>query len=334
MGVRILKAGLFTTVQDLGRGGYQNVGFPVSGVMDRRSFRLANMLIDNPENEAVLEFALTGPTLEFTSDTIISITGGDFNPTINDKEVSMYTAIYAHKGDILKFGCAKTGSYGYIAFSSRLDIPVFMGSRSTYEKCSAGGYKGRKLREGDHIWFRVKKRYIPYFLSRHLEKEDFSSNDITLRVVMGPQDDFFTKDGIKSFLTEEYNVTSEFDRMGCRLDGKAIEHKNRADIISDGMVLGSIQVPAHGKPIIALADRQTVGGYTKIATVISTDIPKLVQSKEGDKVHFKMVTIDEAQDIYINEIRKYEKMRKEIHVPCREVLKPRAASQRIEKLFN
>ena len=155
MGVRILKGGMLTTVQDLGRTGYQSQGFSVSGVMDVRSFKIANLLLDNPENEAVLEFTLMGPTLEFTSETIISITGGDFRPQINGKPAKMYTAIYMHRGDILTFGVARTGTRGYIAFSSYLDIPVVMGSRSTNIKCKIGGFKGRKL-EDDRIQSKTK----------------------------------------------------------------------------------------------------------------------------------------------------------------------------------
>ena len=151
MGIRVLKGGMMTTVQDLGRTGYQSQGFSVSGVMDVRSFKIANLLLDNPENEAVLEFTLMGPTLEFTSETIISITGGDFRPQINGKPAKMYTAIYMHRGDILTFGGARTGTRGYIAFSSYLDVPVVMGSRSTNIKCQIGGYKGRKLEDEDYI---------------------------------------------------------------------------------------------------------------------------------------------------------------------------------------
>ena len=151
MGIRVLKGGMMTTVQDLGRTGYQSQGFSVSGVMDVRSFKIANLLLDNPENEAVLEFTLIGPTLEFTSETIISITGGDFRPQINGKPAKMYTAIYMHRGDILTFGGARTGTRGYIAFSSYLDVPVVMGSRSTNIKCQIGGYKGRKLEDEDYI---------------------------------------------------------------------------------------------------------------------------------------------------------------------------------------
>lgn len=333
MGIRILKGGMLTTVQDLGRTGYQSQGFSVAGVMDVRSFKIANLLLDNPENEAVLEFTLIGPTLEFTSATIIAITGGDFQPTINGEPAPMYKAIYMNKGDILKFGSARTGSRGYIAFSSYLDIPVEMGSRCTNLKSRLGGFKGRKLQAGDYITFRIKRRYLPFFLSRELKGDDFDQDETVLRVVMGPQDDLFSKQGIETFLNSEYTVTSDFDRMGCRLEGPFIAPKETSDIISDGIALGSIQVPSHGKPIILLSDRQTTGGYAKIATVASVDIYKLVQRKTDHKVRFKAITVQEAQKLYLEEVKELDEMRKIIHQPCKEVLDCRLVAKRLTKLF-
>ena len=324
---------MLTTVQDLGRNGYQSQGFSVAGVMDVRSFKIANLLLDNPENEAVLEFTLIGPTLQFTSDTIIAITGGDFQPTVNGEPVPMYTALYMKRGDILKFGSARTGSRGYIAFSSYLDIPVVMGSRCTNLKSKIGGYKGRKLKDEDYIGFRIKRRYLPYFLSRKLDLDEFDEEEVTLRVVMGPQDDMFTKQGIHTLLSETYSVTSDFDRMGCRLEGPFIASKNGSDIISDGIAFGSIQVPAHGKPIILLADRQTTGGYAKIATVATVDIPKMVQRKTDHKIRFQAITVEEAQRLYLEEEKQYVAMRSQIHTPCKEVLDCRLVSKRISKLF-
>lgn len=336
MGIRVLKGGMLTTVQDLGRTGYQSQGFSVAGVMDVRSFKIANLLLDNPENEPVLEFTLIGPTLEFTSATIIAITGGDFQPTVNDEPVPMYTALYMNKGDILKFKSARTGSRGYIAFSSYLEVPVVMGSRCTNLKSKIGGFKGRKLQEGDYMNFRIKRRYLPFFLSRKLEIDDvneFEKDETILRVVMGPQDDRFSKQGIETFLNSEYIVTSDFDRMGCRLEGPYIAPKESSDIISDGIAFGSIQVPSHGKPIILLADRQTTGGYAKIATVASVDIPKLVQRKTDHKIRFKAITVQEAQELYKKELKELDKMRKMIHKPCKEVLDCRLVAKRVSKLF-
>lgn len=333
MGIRVLKPGMLTTVQDLGRVGYQSQGFSVAGVMDVRSFKIANLLVDNPENEPVLEFTLIGPTLEFTSDTIIAITGGNFNPTINGEPAPMYTAIYMHRGDILKFGSAITGSRGYISFSSYLKVPTVMGSRCTNMKSSLGGFKGRKLQTDDFILFRIKRRYLPYFLSRTLKPDDMDQQQVTLRVVMGPQDSAFTREGIQTFLSSTYTVTNEFDRMGCRLDGPYIASKNGSDIISDGICFGSVQVPSHGKPIVLLADRQTTGGYAKIATVASVDIPKLVQRKTDDKIRFKAITVYEAQKLLLEETAEFDRMRKIIHQPCKEVLECRLTAKRVRSLF-
>lgn len=333
MGIRILKGGMMTTVQDLGRNGYQSQGFSVAGAMDVRSLKIANLLLDNPENEAVLEITLIGPTLEFTSATIIAITGGDFQPQINGKPAPMYTALYMNKGDILKFGSARTGSRGYIAFSSYLEIPVVMGSRCTNLKSKIGGFKGRKLQAGDYMNFRIKRRYLPFFLSRKLEGDDFDQEETTLRVIMGPQDDLISKQGVETFLNSEYAVTSDFDRMGCRLEGPFIAPKKTSDIISDGIAFGAIQVPSHGKPIILLSDRQTTGGYAKIATVASVDIPKLVQRKTDHKVHFKAITVQEAQQLYLDELKELDAMRKSIHKPCKEVLDCRLVAKRLSKLF-
>ncbi|MCD8249994.1 MAG: biotin-dependent carboxyltransferase family protein [Lachnospiraceae bacterium] len=333
MGIRILKGGMLTTVQDLGRAGYQSQGFSVAGVMDVRSFKIANLLLDNPENEAVLEFTLIGPTVEFTSISIVAITGGDFQPTVNGEPVEMYKALYMKKGDILKFGSARTGSRGYLAFGSYLDVPVVMGSRCTNLKSRQGGFKGRKLEAGDYIHFRKKCQYLPFFLSRNLDLHEFDQNEAELRVVMGPQDDRFSKQGIETFLNSEYTVTSDFDRMGCRLDGPFIAPKETSDIISDGISFGSVQVPSHGKPIILLADRQTTGGYAKIATVASVDIPKLVQRKTDHKIRFRAITVEEAQKLYMEELRELDEMRKVIHKPCKEVLECRLPAKRLAKLF-
>jgi len=333
MGVRVLKAGMLTSVQDLERIGYQSQGITTSGVMDRRSAKIANLLLDNAENEAVIEFTLIGPVLEFTSDTIIAITGGDFNPKINKKPVDMYRAIYVSKGDILEFSSAIRGSRGYIAFSSYLNVPVVMGSRSTNMKSGIGGFDGRKLQSGDLLYFRIKRRYLPYFLSRKLDINEFTDNIVELRVIMGPQDDYFTKEGCATFLNNEYVVTSEFDRMGCRLEGPFIAMKGSSDIISEAVTFGSIQVPSHGKPIVLLSDRQTTGGYAKIATIASVDIPKLVQRKVDSKVRFKAITVTQAQELIAEEIKEMDGFRKAIRKPCKEVLESRLVAKRLRKLF-
>ena len=333
MGFRVIKGGMLTTVQDFGRNGYQSQGFSVGGVMDVRSFKLANLLLDNPENEAVLEITLIGPVLEFTADTIIAITGGDFSPKLNDEPVPTHTALYVRKGDVLSFGSARTGTRCYVAFSGYLNVPVVMGSRCTSLKSGIGGFKGRKLEAGDYISERVKRRYLPFFLSRKIKPPDYDNDDGVLRVIMGPQDNKFSTQGIATFLNSEYTVTGEFDRMGCRLDGPIIAPKTTSDIISDGIAFGAIQVPSAGKPIILLADRQTTGGYAKIATLASVDIPRLVQKKTYQKIRFKAITVQEAQELYLREVHELEQLRRDIHTPCKEVLECRQVAKRLERLY-
>jgi len=210
---------------------------------------------------------------------------------------------------------------------------VVMGSRSTNLKAGIGGYKGRKLQDGDFILFRKKRRYLPYFLSRTLDIKEFTQEKVNLRVVMGPQEELFTAEGRRTFLGNAYTVTSDFDRMGCRLDGPFIAAKKTSDIISDGIAFGSIQVPTHGKPIVLLADRQTTGGYAKIATVASVDIPKLVQLKTDNKVTFEAISVEEAQKLLLEEIEEIEGFRKEIIKNCREVLECRLVAKRLAKLI-
>lgn len=311
MGIVFNKGGIFTTVQDYGRMGYQSNGFHVCGVMDRHSYWIANLLLDNKDTDAVLEFTVCGPTLYFTSDTVISITGGDFEPKINGEPVPMYHAVEVKMGDELEMGFCKSGTWGYIAFAGGLDVPMVMGSRSTDIKCGLGGFKGRRIADGDKIEFLNNVKKLPNMKDRFVEALDYSADVTEIRVTMGPQDDYFTKEGIEIFLQSEYIVTHECDRMGYRLDGPEIEHNEKgADIVSDGIAKGAIQVPKHGKPIIMLSDRQTTGGYTKIANAISVDIPKLVQCKYPQRIKFVSVSVEEAQNIYLMERERMQLLNK------------------------
>ena len=308
MSIKIITPGLMTSVQDCGRYGYQASGFSVSGALDMRSYKLANILAGNIENLAVLEMTMLGITAEFTQNTVFAITGGDFTPTINGESINMYQTVYASAGDVLKMGAAKTGSRAYIAFLGGVDVPLVMGSRSTNMKCKIGGFEGRALRAGDVI---ETGDNFPIDYRKKVKKikpDDFSSSEAEIRVILGPQDDYFTEKGIDTFLSSPYTLTKDCDRMGFKLDGEKIENINGVDIVSDGIALGSVQGPSSGKPIIMLADRQTTGGYAKIATVVSVDIPRLVQLKSGSTVHFKEVTAKEAEKLYKAEQREYEKL--------------------------
>lgn len=334
MGIIIRKSGLYTTVQDYGRVGYQESGFSVCGAMDKRSLKIANMLVDNHPDEAVIEMTLVGPTIEFTESNIIAITGGNLRPKLNGERVHTYQALLIKSGDVLSFEYAKSGCRSYIAFAGGLKIPRVMGSKSTYVRCNIGGYKGRVLQGGDFIKFESPKVYLPYFLSRRIKYIHKNESKVEVRVIRGPQDTAFTEKGIRTFFSQPYKVTNQNDRMGCRLDGPIIEHKDSADIISDGIALGSVQIPSHGRPIIMMTDRQTTGGYTKIGTVITIDIPKLAQRKAGDTIYFKEISLERAQELYRKEIFNLRALKKKIHKPCMEVLEPRESAIKIVKILN
>lgn len=299
MSITVLSPGLLTTVQDMGRVGYQQFGVSVSGVMDPRSAALANILAGNDMGEAVLECTMMGPKLRFDRACVIAITGGDLGPTLDGQPIPGYRALAVRAGQVLGFTAPKTGCRAFIAFSGGLDIPLAMGSRSTDLKARLGGLQGRKLEKGDAIGFRAPVEALPRMADRALRPEFAPQPVYTLRAVLGPQDDAFTQDGLRTFLTGAYTVTPEFDRMGCRLSGPAIQHRQTADIISDGIAFGAVQVPSSGAPIIMLADRQTTGGYTKIANVITADFRILAQLKAGDKVRFAEVSVEEAQNILL-----------------------------------
>lgn len=301
MSIIVESAGLLTTVQDMGRTGYQQFGIPVCGVMDPRAATIANLLVGNPDGEAVLECTLVGPTLRFNTSCCIAITGGDLGGILNGAPIPTYRAVAVKAGQILRFAAPRTGCRAFVAFSGGLDVPVVMGSRSTDLKAKLGGIQGRKLAQGDVIGLRSPSACLPNLSERYLAPEFVPRSCYDLRVVLGPQENAFTQAGINTFLTQTYKVTPQSDRMGCRLDGPVIQHKESADIISDGISFGAIQVPASGKPILMLSDRQTTGGYTKIGTVISADFRILAQLRPGDQVRFQSVPMEEAQQALLDQ---------------------------------
>ena len=299
MSITVMNPGLLTTIQDQGRVGYQQFGVPVSGAIDPRSASFANILVGNDVNEAVLECTMLGPQLRFDVDNCFAICGGDLGATLDGKPVPTYQAVAAKAGQMLKFTAPRSGCRAFIAFAGGLDVPVVMGSRSTYMKAKIGGLEGRKLAKNDVVKFRAPKASLSKMADRKLDPEFKAQKVYTLRVILGPQDDYFTQKGIDTVLSETYTVTQEFDRMGCRLEGESVEHKDGGDIISDGISFGAIQIPSAGKPIIMLADRQTTGGYTKIANVITPDFRIMAQLKAGDKLRFEQVSIQYAQGLLL-----------------------------------
>ncbi|WP_088553375.1 5-oxoprolinase subunit PxpB, partial [Calderihabitans maritimus] len=296
----VLKPGMLTTVQDLGRYGYQEFGVPVAGAMDQFALRAANLLVGNREEDACLEITLMGPTLRVLNDTVLAVTGADLGPTLDGHPIPLWQAVAARAGSILAFSGPRRGSRSYLAIAGGIDVPLVMGSRSTYLRGRLGGYQGRALRVGDILCrgpagktsLDLARRFVPSALIPPL-----AGDTIEVRVILGPQDDYFSAEGINTLLTAEYTVSNSSDRMGYRLTGPPIAHKGPTDIISDGVAPGSIQVPANGLPIVMMADRQTTGGYPKIATVITPDLDKLAQAQPGDRIRFRQVSVEKAHEI-------------------------------------
>ncbi|MHC1742414.1 MAG: biotin-dependent carboxyltransferase family protein [Syntrophobacteraceae bacterium] len=297
--IRILEAGPLATIQDLGRYGYQDRGVPVSGAMDRQALRIGNLLVGNAEDAAGIEVTFGGFKAEFLSDTPFAVTGADQKARLNAAPITNWSCHGAEAGDILTLEFPTIGCRTYVALSGGVDVAVVMGSRSTYLRGGFGGFHGRALQQGDVLdrgavagrpIEHIPAKYIP----RYLEEP-------TLRVVPGPQDDCITDEGMAAFLSHPYEVTRRSDRMGCALSGPEIQHRAGADIISDGIVSGSVQVPGNRQPIVLMADAQTTGGYVKIATVASFDLPLAAQVLPGSRVRFEAISLLEARALHLKQ---------------------------------
>lgn len=328
MALHIITAGPLATVQDKGRFGYADRGFSESGVCDKYSMKLANLLVGNfetAEQAAVLELTLRGGEIRFSSEEILALTGADMKPVLNGRPVPMFAPVLVNAGDVLNLGMATEGLRTYLAVYGGIGVPGILGSRSTNLKCQLGGLDGRSLKDGDILETggdAVKKHRLWETLSgrEHLlaigEAEPWfrlsstpyrmcgEKRCVLLRVVPGPQEETFTQAGKDTFVRNFYRLTSDSNRMACKLEGPEIETQGGSDIISDGIVEGSIQVASNGMPIIMMADHQTTGGYAKIGTVISTDIPALAQRKPGEEVAFRFVSPREGVEICRKEAQK------------------------------
>ena len=303
--IELLKVPSLLTVQDSGRPGYRKLGVPVSGFMDDYSARIANYLVGNPGNAPLLEFLLAGPTVRFNASAVFAVVG-NVDLRLNGFPIEPWRSYWAKRGDVLEVGTLRSGLYGYIAFAGGVKCERLLGSCSAYPKAKLG----RPLKSGDRLSLGYalltgrEGRYLPPEL-----RPDYSSKEREILVVLGPNLEHFTDGGVETFLNSEYTVTPEIDRMGYRLDGPAIEHSQRgADIVTEPLTPGAVQVPANGKPIVMMRDAQTTGGYAKIATVVSADLPLLAQSRPGTRVRFRAVGVEEAQEI----LRRREKTLKAI----------------------
>ena len=304
--IEIISAGMLSTVQDLGRFKVMKNGFTQSGVMDAYSTKIANKLCKNDINAPVIEMTMFGITAKFKGEHIFAISGGIFDVSLNNKPVRTNKAYIAKDGDVLSIKGAKQGLRCYLAVAGGFDVPLFMGSASTNLKINVGGFNGRKLKAGDILKIgkadkikNIEKRELP---------ENTYNNTVRVRVVLGPQDDMFSENDLMLFSKQQYTVTSDLDRMGIRLWGIALRGKEKLEIISDAITFGSIQITNSGMPIILMADHQTTGGYAKIATVISADLPKLAQVKPNDKISFEIIDIDTAEKAAIKQKKFIDKL--------------------------
>src|ERR671916_416078 len=305
MGIRVRQPGLLTTVQDTGRFGEYAIGMPPSGAMDVFSYQVGNYLVGNEDGAAGLEMTYPGPGLEFTEDAVIAITRAEMPPKINGEEAPTWKVIAVEAGDVLSFDYLKSGARSYLAVAGGIDVPIFMHSRSTYTLIGLGGHEGRALQEGDELGIvefpngdgqvgkRVADDHIPAY-----------SKETELRVIIGLASYRLTKESMDEFLTVEWTVTPDADRVGYRYKGGEltfVEREQPAGAGSDpangvdfGYPIGSIQVPGGVEPIVLMNDAVTGGGYATIGTVISADRDKLAQTKTNDKTRFRSVDLDEA----------------------------------------
>jgi biotin-dependent carboxylase-like uncharacterized protein len=291
----VLKPGLFTTVQDLGRYGYLKYGIPISGAMDTFSLVSANLLVKNDSNDACLETTLFGPELQALTRTQIAITGGDISLKINGQNVPTWQTLEVQEGDVISFGKVKGGCRAYLSMRGGINTPQVLGSRATCVRGRFGGMNGKQLKTGDIIeGFDTHSLKVRYSMPEDLLLQ--FTGQFKVHVILGPQADIFTESGINTFLSSPYKVTSEADRMGYRLEGPIIEHKAKADIISDALLPGAIQIPRNGNPIIIMRDAQTTGGYPKIAVAIIPDVSLLGQAKPNDMIGFSKITMSQARE--------------------------------------
>lgn len=303
--LKVVRAGLFDTLQDLGRRGFMALGMPTAGAMDRVALTLANALVGNAANVAGLEIGVMGPDLLVEADSVGVALVGPLSATLiegpdaSPKPIESDRSHLLKRGQTLRLGMVEGSSTAYLAVAGGFALPPFMGSLSTYPRAGVGGFEGRKLAAGDAL--PLARDHAASGDDRKLAAPfDYGSGPV--RIVWGPQEEYFTDKGRRTFVGSDYRVSKEADRMGIRFEGPTIEHavsvaKGGADIISDGIGPGAIQVPGAGLPIVLLADRQTVGGYPKIATVASVDLPRLGRLLPGQTVRFAAITVGEAETL-------------------------------------
>lgn len=291
MALRVIRPGMLTTVQDLGRWGYQHNGVPVAGPMDSYSHRLANQLVGNAANAAALEITLIGPELEATETMTSVVQGARFDVSLDGKSLDAQIPFVISTGQRLRFGARRSGARATLAVAGGFDVAIEFGSRSTSLVSGIGPFNGRALQAGDELTIGGTSRSPISSAGRALT---MPAGGAHLRAIRGPHDAFFTAAALESLFTRRFTITPQSNRMGYRLDGPPLQHTSGADILSDATPMGSVQVPASGQAILLMADRQTTGGYPKVATVITADLPIAGQLAPGDWIEFVECTREDA----------------------------------------
>jgi allophanate hydrolase len=308
-GLKVLSPGLHTTVQDLGRIGYQDIGVPVSGALDGIGLRLANALVGNPQGTAALEILVSGPILEIAADsTRLALVGAGASLGVRDKNARAVAAgesVTVQRCGIVQIALGRQSAC-YLAVEGGIAVPRVLGSASTYVRAVLGGLNGRALQRDDIV--PLVRTCASERIELRAPAPPLAPADQPIRVVLGPQQKSFRKEAFATLLDAEFRVSKDTDRMGMRLDGPVLRHRRGWDIVSDAIATGSIQVPGSGQPIVLLADHQTTGGYPKIATVISADFPALSRLRPGDPLRFVSVELEAAENICREAEREFAKL--------------------------
>jgi len=292
MSLEILKAGLQTSVQDLGRFGSAHLGISASGASDNLAMRIGNLMVGNPENTTAIEMTLTGDTVLFHSDAFIALAGSIFKIDLDEKPFPFWSGTYIQAGQVLTIGSTLSGARCYLCVRGGLQVKNIINSASTHLTSEMGGLNGCILKKGDQIAFGNLSHVIQPI--KNMENYPFT-NTATIRATKGLQWDWFDNQNRKLFFEKGYQVSTLSNRMGLRLSGQSIFSSKGSEIITEGMPLGAIQIPGDGQPILSFVEHQTTGGYPKLANVISADLYKVGQLKPGDQFKFQLIDFPEAE---------------------------------------
>jgi len=313
MGFSVIKAGMQTTIQDLGRFGFQKFGMVVSGAMDALALRLGNIILGNDEHMAGLECTTIGPTLSFDQAQLIAITGADLSARLDGVLVALWKPIFVAAGSVLSFGKPVSGCRAYICFQNGLEIPDIMDSQSTYLKAKIGGWHGRALQKDDRIAFCSAYNKPVFSFNWRLSSQLYTDLSLTkIRVIKGPQFDDFEQESIVQFISESFGITALSDRMGYRLNSLPLRLTKPMELLSSAVTFGTVQVPPQGQAIVLMADHPTTGGYPVLAQVARVDLSLLAQKQVGDQLQFELISLTEAHQLLKNQEQQLNQLKRSI----------------------